>query len=166
MRMGRRRKRRLAAGIIMLGAAIMLLLRLSIIPPAGAQTGPAVQLAPPPPGLARVWFLRQFEPGESLWTPMIYVNGSAMTPSLPGTIFYRDFAPGTYTFTVDSCGSDTNQFPTVRLTPGTQYEFEVQSLQSFRPPDCPRGSGVFYIRPVQPRFLQMYLPQLAYLGAR
>ncbi len=111
-----------------------------------------MQLAPPPTSLARVWFLRQFEPSEALSTPMMYVNGAPMTPSMPGTIFYRDFAPGTYTFTVDSCGSDTNQFPTVQLGPGAQYEFEVQSLESFRPPDCPRGTGVFYVRPVQPRF--------------
>ena len=131
--------------------------------PARAQTA---QLAPPPAGLARVWFLRQFQPSESLWTPMIYVNGAPMTPSMPGTIFYRDFAPGIYTFTVDTCGADTNQFPTVQLGPGAQYEFEVQSLESFRPPDCPRGTGVFYVRPVQPRFLQFYLPQLAYLGPR
>ena len=83
---------------------------------------------------------------------MIYVNGAPMTPSMPGTIFYRDFAPGTYTFTVDSCGTDTNQFPTVQLGPGAQYEFEVQSLESFRPPDCPRGTGVFYVRPVAAAF--------------
>ena len=131
--------------------------------PARAQTA---QLAPPPAGLARVWFVRQYQPSENLSTPMIFVNGAAMTPSLPGTIFYRDFAPGTYTFSVDTCGHDINQFPTVQLAPGAQVEFEVQSLQSFTPPDCPRGSGTFYVRPVQPRFLQMYLPQLAYLGAR
>lgn len=161
-----RRMRLLATCLGMLGAAMVPLFAPTAIPAALAQTAPAVQLAPPPPGLARVWFLRQFEPSESLWTPMMYVNGVPMTPSQPGTIFYRDFAPGIYTFTVDSCGSDTNQFPTVQLTPGARYEFEVQSLQNFRPPDCPRGSGVFYVRPVQPRFLQMYLPQLAYLGAR
>jgi hypothetical protein len=124
------------------------------------------QLAPPPPGLARVWFLRQYQPSENLSTPMIYVNGAPMTPSQPGTIFYRDFAPGVYTFSVDSCGADVNQFPTVRLAPGAQVEFEVQSLQSFTPPDCPADAGTFYVRPVQPRFLQLYLPQLAYLGAR
>ncbi|MGE3781924.1 MAG: hypothetical protein AB7H71_04185 [Alphaproteobacteria bacterium] len=160
------RRRLLAACVVMLGAAMTPLGWPPIMPPARAQTAPAVQLAPPPAGLARVWFLRQFQPGESLWTPMIYVNGAAMTPSIPGTIFYRDFAPGTYTFTVDSCGADTNQFPTIQLGPGMQQELEVQSLESFRPPDCPRGTGVFYVRPVAPRFLQLYLPQLAYLGPR
>jgi hypothetical protein len=142
----------------------MPLLTKAVIPSASAQLTEISQLAPPPAGLARVWFLRQFEPGGSLWTPMMYVNGTPMTASQPGTIFYRDFAPGTYTFTVDSCGSDVNQFPVVQLTAGAQYEFEVQTLDSFRPRDCPRGTGVFYVRPVQPRFLQMYLPQLTYLG--
>jgi hypothetical protein len=155
-----------AAGIVTLGAVMAPIVWPPVVTLARAQTAPAVQLAPPPAGLARVWFLRQFQPGESLWTPMIYVNGAPMTPSIPGTIFYRDFAPGTYTFTVDSCGSDSSQFPTLQLGPGAQYEFEVQSLESFRPPDCPRGTGVFYVRPVAPRFLQLYLPQLAYLGPR
>ena len=157
------RSRLLAAGLVILGAAIGPFLTQAVIAPAGAQTA---QLAPPPAGLARVWFLRQYEPSESLWTPMMFVNGAPMTPSMPGTIFYRDFAPGTYTFTVDSCGADVNQFPTVQLVSGAQYEYEIQSLESFKPPDCPRGTGVFYVRPVQPRFLQLYLPQLAYLGPR
>jgi len=158
--------RLLAAASVTLGAAMMPLLAPPAISPARAQVAQPAQLAPPPAGLARVWFLRQYQPYESLWTPMIYANGAPMIASMPGTIFYRDFPPGIYTFSVDSCGSDTNQFPTVTLTPGAQYEFEVQSLESFKPPDCPSGTGVFYVRPVQPRFLQLYLPQLAYLGAR
>jgi len=160
------RMRLLAACVLTSGAVVTPLLAPPAIPPARAQVAQPTQLAPPPAGLARVWFLRQFQPGENLSTPTIYVNGAPMTSSIPGTIFYRDFPPGTYTFSVDTCGSDANQFPTVRLPPGAQYEFEVQSLQSFTPPDCPRDAGTFYVRPVAPRFLQLYLPQLAYLGPR
>ena len=122
------------------------------------------QLSPPPAGMARIWFLRQYEPSESLSTPWIYVNGAALTTSQPGTIFYRDLAPGTYTFSVESCGTDVNQEQTLQLAPDSQAELEVQSLKSFTPPDCPKRSSTFYIRPVAPRFLQFYLPQLAYLG--
>jgi hypothetical protein len=157
------RSRLLPAIIVAFGTAMMPLLGQAVIPSAQAQMA---QLAPPPPGLARVWFLRQFQPAENLSTPWIYVNGAPMTASIPGTIFYRDFPPGIYTFSVDSCGTDVNQFPTVQLGPGAQYEFEVQSLQSFTPPDCPRDAGTFYVRPVAPRFLQLYLPQLAFLGPR
>jgi hypothetical protein len=156
--------RLLAACVVTLGAAIVPSVTPSVIPPAQAQYAQPAQLAPPPVGLARVWFLRQFQPGENLSTPWIYVNGAPMTASIPGTIFYRDFPPGIYTFSADTCGTDVNQFPTVQLTPGAQYEFEVQSLQSFTPPDCPRDAGTFYVRPVAPRFLQLYLPQLSYLG--
>ncbi|MGD9615412.1 MAG: hypothetical protein AB7H90_21115 [Alphaproteobacteria bacterium] len=157
------RSRLLAAFIVILVAAMTPYVAPAVIPPARAQ---AVQLAPPPAGLARVWFLRQFQPGENLSTPWIYVNGAPMTTSIPGTIFHRDFPPGIYTFSTDTCGTDVNQFPVVQLVPGTQYQFEVQSLQSFTPPDCPRDAGTFYIRPVAPRFLELYLPQLSYLGPR
>jgi hypothetical protein len=116
--------------------------------------------------MARVWFLRQFQPGENLSTPMIYANGAPLTSSQPGTIFYRDLAPGTYTFAVESCGTDVNQEHTLQLPPGGHAELEIQSLQSFTPPDCPMGSGTFYVRAVAARFLQLYLPQLTYLGTR
>lgn len=171
MRAGRTRL--LAAGVAILGAATAPLAFVAIpaaipvaIPVARAQYAQPAPLPPPPAGLARVWFLRQYEPGENLSTPWIYVNGAPLTASLPGTIFYRDVPPGTYTFSVDTCGTDVNQFPTVQLPPGAQVEFEVQSLQSFTPPDCPHDTGTFYVRPVAPRFLQLYLPQLAYLGPR
>jgi hypothetical protein len=134
---------------------------------AQAQTAPMSQALPQPPAsVARVWFLRQYQPGENLGTPMIYINGAPLGPSVPGTIFYRDMAPGTYTFAVDTCGTDVNQAATLQLPPGSSAELEIQSLQSFTPPDCPRGAGTFYVRPVAPYFLQLYLPQLAYLGSR
>ena len=125
---------------------------------------PGTGLPPPTAGMARVWFLRQYEPGENLGTPMIFVNGAPLGPSQPGTIFYRDLAPGTYTFAVETCGIDTNQAATMQLAAGGQAELEIQSLQSFTPADCPLRSGTFYVRPVAPHFLQLYLPQLAYLG--
>jgi hypothetical protein len=134
---------------------------------ARAQTAPMPQALPQPPGsVARVWFLRQYQPSESLETPMIFINGAPLASSVPGTIFYRDLVPGTYNFTVETCGTDVNQAATLQLAPGSSSELEIQSLQSFTPPDCPPKTGTFYVRPVAPRFLQLYLPQLAYLGAR
>ncbi len=137
----------------------------------GAAIAPATAaeisaLPPPPAGLARVWFLRQYEPSENLATPMIYVNGAPLATSYPGTIFYRDFPPGTYTFSVESCGTDTNQDTMLQLAPGSHAELEIQSLGSFKPPYCGPRETTSYVRPVQPRFLQLYLPQLTYLGAR
>src|SRR5262249_58312226 len=95
---------------------------------AGREWGAGVSQAPPiQTGSARVWFLRQFEPGESLATPIISANGVPVAESLPGTVFLRDFTPGTYTFTVPSYGVDFGQAATVQLAAGTQTYLEVQS---------------------------------------
>jgi hypothetical protein len=98
------------------------------------RSGPTVagatsQVPPIQGGLARVWFLRQFEPGESLAAPIISANAAPVGQSLPGTAFLRDFSPGTYTFTVPSFGVDTGQAATVQLAARTQTFLEVQSLQ-------------------------------------
>jgi hypothetical protein len=117
--------------------------------------------------LARVWFLRQFEPGESLATPIISANGTPVDESLPGTAFLRDFSPGTYTFTVPSFGVDTGQAATIQLASGTQTFLEVQSLRSWA------GAGgdhfqrdTLYVRAISPYWAEKYFPTLTYLGPR
>ena len=136
----------------------------------GCISGPtlaaAVSQTPPiQAGLARVWFLRQFEPGESLATPIISANGMPVGESLPGTVFLRDFMPGTYTFTVPSYGVDFGQAATVQLAPGTQTFLEVQSLRSWA------GAGgdnfqrdTLYVRAILPYWAEKYFPTLKYLG--
>ena len=136
----------------------------------GYMSGPtlAAALSQAPPlqaGLARVWFLRLFEPAESLATPIISANGVPVGESLPGTVFLRDFTPGTYTFTVPSYGVDFRQAATVQLAAGTQTYLEVQSLRSWA------GAGgdnfqrdTLYVRAISPYWVEKYLPHLTYLG--
>jgi hypothetical protein len=138
--------------------------------PASLAAGPSVaeaaaQIPPIPAGLARVWFLRQFQPSEGLRTPMIFINGAALASSVPGTAFYRDVVPGTYTFSVETCTIDTNQAATLNLAPGSVIDLEIQSLSSFRSWDCPIAD-TFYVRVISPAWAQLYAAQLAYLGAR
>ena len=125
-----------------------------------------VQLQPVPPGVARVWFLRQFEPAESLATPMIYVNGVPLAASQPGTAFFRDLAPGNYTFTVDSYGVDTNQAATLQLVPGMQPYLEIQSLRSWDRFGDSGGRDTFYVRAISAQWAAKYLPAMSYLGPR
>jgi hypothetical protein len=136
----------------------------------GCMSGPTVaaavsQVPPIHAGLARVWFLRQFEPGESLAAPIISANGTPVGQSLPGTAFLRDFAPGTYTFTVPSYGVDFGQAATVQLAAGTQTYLEVQSLRSWA------GAGgdnfqrdTMYVRAISAYWAEKYFPTLTYLG--
>ncbi len=76
-------------------------------------------------GEARVWFLREFDPGLSLATATIYANGVAIGQSRPGAAFSIDLAPGTYTFTVPNDLPDGDQAPTVQLAAGAQVYFNV-----------------------------------------
>src|SRR5262249_53781717 len=58
--------------------------------------------------MARVWVLRQ--PSASggnvaAADPMVYVNGAPLARSAQGTVFFHDFQPGTYRFTVQPYGT-------------------------------------------------------------
>lgn len=131
-----------------------------------AMPSQAQQQPPLSPGYARVWILRQYEPSDSLRTPPMYINGAPIGASQPGTIFYRDLPAGTYKFTVDSCTQDVGQAQTLNLSPGTQVYLEIQSLSSsMRAYGCLVNED-FYVRQVDPVRVQVYLPQLAYLGPR
>jgi len=139
---------------------------------ASCVSGPTAAAAVPqvPPvqaGMARVWFLRQFSPGESLATPIISANGAPVYLSLPGTAFLHDFSSGTYTFTVPSFGVDTGQAATLQLAPGTQTYLEVQSLRSW----AGAGGDTFqrdtlYVRPISAFWADKYFQYLKYLGPR
>ncbi|MBV9378810.1 MAG: hypothetical protein JO320_27790 [Alphaproteobacteria bacterium] len=109
---------------------------------------------------------RQFEPGLGVqWTPMTYVNGAPLAPSYAGTAFYRDFAPGSYYFTVESCTTDFNQSQTLQLTPGMQADLEVQVLNSISAWGC-YDPNTFYIRQIPPQRAQYYFNQVRYVGPR
>jgi hypothetical protein len=119
--------------------------------------------------MARVWFLR---PAGSLngnvWAaaPMIYANRAPVANIRAGTEFYRDFAPGTYRFTVQPYGLPTGEADTVHLAPGTQTYLQVQWAASWQYGYPQAGWGfapnTFIIRTMSPQLAQAYLPTLTY----
>ena len=152
-------RRSLLIGVALIGLGLAALGDVA----ARSVAGPgATQIAAVPPGVARVWFLRQFQP-NSLQMPMIYVNGAPLASSEPGTTFFRDFSPGSYAFSVETCTRDFNQVATPDLTSGSETYLEVQSLKDFRSWDC--ITDTFYVRAIPAERAQLYFPQLRYLGA-
>jgi hypothetical protein len=135
--------------------------------PAAAR---AQQTATPAvPGMARVWFLRPADsPNGNVWaaSPMIYVNGAPVGDIPAGTEFYRDFRPGTYSFTVQPYGLPTGQADTVQLAPGTQTYLEVQWLASWQQGYPEAGwsfaPNTFGILTMSPQLAEAYLPSLSY----
>jgi hypothetical protein len=128
----------------------------AFLSPAGAATAPGG----PPPGYARIWLYRYYEPYESLATPYVRFNGAIVGISQPGGSFYRDVAPGEYEITVDSLGRDVDQFARVGVAAGQQIYIQVQVSRYW---DCggggERGGGGGWCRPTF--YTRLQLPQVA-----
>ncbi len=128
------------------GPAIALLLAAASC----AQPPPtsSVAIPPIPPGAARLWFYRDYEPSETLARPYVRLNEQVFGISEPGGAFYRDVAPANYSITVDSAGRDVNQFAEIDLAAGQEAYAKVLSLRSWLDDDCMAWGGcdTFYVR--------------------
>jgi hypothetical protein len=122
------------------------------------------QAPPPSPGQARVWFLRPFIGGTIMDAPMIYANGVPIAISPEGTVFYRDFAPGTYAFDVENCLPQPESGFPLSLAPGEQFALAVES-DANDSWDCSLGS-LSYLRPPPADELAELFAPLTYLGAK
>jgi hypothetical protein len=163
------RRYRLAVGVL-LGLSLVAFVDCA---PRATGTTAASQIPAIEPGTARVWFVRASDSPigyVQAAAPMIFVNGSPVA-SLPiETSFFRDFAPGTYNFTVEPYGLPTAQVETVRLTAGRQTYLQVLWAASWQTGYPEAGWGfapnTFNILTMPPQVAQAYLPTLAYLGRR
>lgn len=114
---------RRGGGALLLALTIMGLAPGALAPAAATDGSPGVP--PVPPGMARIWIYRDYEPYQTLATPYVRLNGAVIGVSQPGGAFYRDVAPGSYQATVDSDGTDVNQFVTVGVGAGQQVFVKV-----------------------------------------
>jgi hypothetical protein len=98
---------------------------------AAACATPAPQVAAPPPGQARIWFYRLWDPSESLNVANIGVNGVYVGSVEPGGAFYRDVNPGIYHIVPQNQYIDYNQNTNVAVVPGEQVFIAVLDLSSW-----------------------------------
>lgn len=110
---------------------------------AACATRPATQIAAPPPGQARIWFYRLWNPSESLNVANIDMNGVYVGSVEPGGAFYRDINPGVYHIAPQNQYLDYNQNTNVALVPGEQVFIAVLDLTSWA--NAVSG-GQWYIR--------------------
>jgi hypothetical protein len=130
-----------------------------VVPRAQAMHEPhaaAAAVAAVPQGMARLWIYREYEPYQSLATPYVRLNGAVIGVSEPGEVFYRDVPAGTYAVTVDSGGTDVDQFATVGLAPGQQVFIKVLVSNSWASGGGGNQSGgwardTFYTWQIQPQ---------------
>ena len=124
------------------------------------------QVAPQPPGTARVWFMRVKDPQElEQGDPTIYVNGSPVGRSVPGIAFYHDYPPGTYVFTVQSYGVEGSEAVNKnikQLAAGSQTYLEILWGGSWLVGTV--GGATFFVRTLPPELDQAYLKMLTDKG--
>ncbi len=127
------------------------------------------------PGTARVWFLRGWDaPSGQTYvyaaTPSVFANGTLVGNLPVGSSFFRDFSPGTYTFTVEPYGLPTPQATTVQLAAGTQSYLQAQWVASWEfgypEADYSFAPNTFAILTMSPQVAQAYLPTLSYRDQR
>src|SRR5205823_11987363 len=146
----------------------LLLLALAGCTPQGNVATPQAQIPPVEPGMARVWFFRQMDPvsgNVEAARPIIYANGAPVGQIEQGTIFFHNFPPGKYRFTVQPFGTPTREHDTLQLTPGTQAYVQVQWEPNWEANRTGAGSS-FTILTSSPEVAQQYLPTLTNLGQR
>ena len=127
------------------------------------------------PGAARVWFFRGWDSpsGQNFVfaaAPTIYANSAPVGDIPTGSSFFRDFPPGTYSFTVEPIGLPTAQAATVQLAAGTQSYLQGQWVASWEfgypERDFEFAPNTFAVLTTAPQVAQAYLPTLTYLGQR
>jgi uncharacterized protein DUF2846 len=96
----------------------------------GCDTASQQKLALPavPATKARLIFYRSANPYDGLVWTRVSLNGEPVGASAPGTVFYRDLAPGTYEVEVDSEKLYPYQFKTVAVEAGSTTFVKVVGL--------------------------------------
>jgi hypothetical protein len=124
-------------------------------------------IPPLAPGMARVWVLRMPSQAGIVTgaDPLVYVNGAPLAKSTLNTVYYHDFAPGTYRFTVQAYGTPANLVDTVQLSPGMQTFLQVQAVPNWEM-GSNVGGGSFAVMTMAEREAVPYMPTMRYLGAR
>ena len=104
----------------------LLLIAASCVAPPAPVVAPSI-----PPGQARVWFYRPYEPSETFNLARIEMNGGYVGAVENGAAFYRDVPPGHYHIAPESFGRDVNQDQNVDLAPSEQVYVKIVSLDSW-----------------------------------
>lgn len=151
------------------------LLTLADCTPQAKVTAAQAQIPAIAPGTARVWFLRGWDApsGQGFVygaAPVIYANSAPVGDMPTGSSFFRDFPPGTYSFTVEPIGLPTAQAATVQLAAGTQTYLQAQWVASWEfgypEVDFSFAPNTFAVFRASPQVAQAYLSTLSYLGQR
>lgn len=120
-----------------------------------APTPQTVSGSPPsiPPGAARIWYYRTYEPYVSCNLANVVLNGARIRPLTPdGPGLYLDVTPGNYRILVENYGVEASQSKDLNLAPGQEVFVKIVISETFL--SGGGGQGVhrdaFFLRLVSP----------------
>jgi hypothetical protein len=124
-------------------------------------------IPPLAPGMARVWVLRMPSQAGVITgaDPIVYTNGAPLAKSTVNTVYYHDFTPGTYRFTVQAFGTPANLVDTVQLAPGMTAYVQVQAVPNWEM-GSNVGGGSFAVLTMAAADALPYFKTMRYLGER
>jgi hypothetical protein len=129
---------------------------------------PLSSVPPVPPGMARVWILRQTNiayENFSAADPAVFINNVDLGHIVRGTVFYHDVSPGTYRFRVQPYGTPTHLVDTVQLGPGVTAFLQVQAIPNWEA-GSPVGGASFQVLTMAPQDAEAAIPTLNFVGRR
>jgi hypothetical protein len=142
-----------------LGAAALLL---AVV---GCVSGPpiAVSAGPIPPGQARIWFYRIYDPSLSLNLANVDLNGTRLVTVPPhGPALYRDVAPGHYHISPESSGTTIHQSRDVDLAAGQEVFVKILDdptwTETGDTTDIRRDTFFVWLMPAQLAKAEMAMP--------
>jgi hypothetical protein len=97
---------------------------------------------------------------------MVYVNGAALARSAQGTVFFHDFQPATYRFTVQPYGTPANLVDTLQLSPGTEAYVQVQAVPNWEMSGSTAMGASFAVLTMSPEDARPYFQTVTNLGQR
>ena len=104
---------------------------LTMIAATAAQADVPVMPGPAAPNLARIYVYREFGNYQYLAWTAVWFNADRVGDSAPGTYFYRDVPPGTYTISLRSERPYPDQFQTVTVRPGSTTYVRVAAVEEY-----------------------------------
>jgi hypothetical protein len=134
----------------------------------GPQNNALSSVPPLPPGMARIWILRQIDIAYANFSaadPAVFINDVDLGHIVHGTVFYHDVPPGTYRLRAQPYGTPAHLSDTVQLGAGITAFLQVQAIPNWEAGSTAGGAS-FDVLTMVPQDAEAAIPTLKFVGQR
>lgn len=125
-----------------------------------APQDPLVGVAGVPSGLGRLYIYRENKFYDALVWTAVSLNGTVVGTSAPGSVFYRDVAPGKYLIKARSDELYPDQAKTVVVKPGMTVFVRIAVVPAYGKSDLQWVGNTFVVQIVDPAVARIQMSRL------